>query len=99
SLRYGTVPLVRKTGGLADAVHDWHESQSVGGEGNGFSFYDATGYALYTTVVRALDMFANDKESWWGMMMNGMTADLSWDSSAKKYMALYQTAVDKRRTR
>lgn len=96
SLRYGTVPVVRKTGGLADTVHDWHESQAVGGEGNGFSFYDATGYALYTTVVRALDMFNNDEEAWWGMMMNGMTADLSWDSSARKYITLYKMAVEKR---
>jgi starch synthase len=97
SLRYGTIPIVRKTGGLADTVHDWHENQSLGGEGNGFSFYDATGYALYTTVVRAINMFYNDKETWWGMMMNGMGADLSWDSSARKYLRLYEMAVEKRK--
>ena len=88
-----------KPAALADTVHDWHESQSAGGEDNGFSFHDATGYALYTTVARALDMFHNDKEAWWGMMMNGMTSDLSWESSAKKYLSLYQTAIAKRRTR
>ncbi len=98
SLRYGTIPIVRRTGGLADTVHDWHEFQSLGGEGNGFSFYDATGYALYTTVVRAIDMYYNDKETWWGMMMNGMGADLSWDSSARKYLKLCEMAVEKRKS-
>ncbi len=98
SLRYGSVPIVRSTGGLADTVHDWHEHQSYGSnEGNGFAFTDATGYALYTTVARAVEMFYDDKEAWWGMMMNGMNADLSWDASARKYMKLYEMAIEKRR--
>ena len=105
SLRYGSVPIVRKTGGLADTVHDWHEYQALGSlsagqagaEGNGFSFNDATAYALQTTVERAVSVFYNDKETWHRLMMNGMSADLSWDSSARKYMALYEVAVDKKR--
>ncbi len=97
SLRYGTIPIVRKTGGLADTVHDWHEFQSLGSDrGNGFSYHDATGYALATTVSRAVDMFSNDKRTWHRMMMNGMNADFSWKASAKKYVHLYEMAVMKR---
>jgi starch synthase len=97
SLRYGTIPIVRKTGGLADTVHDWHEFQSLGSDkGNGFSFHDATGYALSTTVARAVDMFHNDKRTWHRMMMNGMNADFSWKASARKYVHLYEMAVRKR---
>lgn len=98
SLRYGTIPIVRKTGGLADTVNDWHEFQSLGSDaGNGFSFHDATGYALSTTVSRAVHMFYNDKRTWHRIMMNGMNADVSWETSAQKYVQLYKMAVKKRR--
>jgi starch synthase len=98
SLRYGTIPVVRKTGGLADTVHDWHEFQSYGSnEGNGFSFNDPAGYALQDAVWRAVSMYRMNKPVWLQMMMNGMSADLSWDASAKKYMKLYEMAAGKRR--
>jgi starch synthase len=98
SLRYGTVPIVRKTGGLADTVHDWHEFQASGSdEGNGFSFHDAEGYALQDAVERGVRMYTTDKETWHRIMMNGMNADFSWDASAKKYLKLYEMAVAKRR--
>jgi starch synthase len=98
SLRYGTLPVVRKTGGLADTVHDWHEFQSFGNsDGNGFSFNDAAGYALQDAVWRAVTMYATNKRTWHQMMMNGMNADLSWDWSARKYMKLYEMAIAKRR--
>ncbi|NUM81607.1 glycogen synthase GlgA [bacterium] len=94
SLRYGTVPIVRKTGGLADTVLDWHEfnDQFIG---NGFSFNESSGYALFTTVKRALDTF-KDKETWRKIQINGMKKDFSWTSSAKKYRLLYEEAYAKR---
>ncbi|MDL1893688.1 glycogen synthase [Sphingobacteriales bacterium CHB3] len=99
SLRYGTIPIVRKTGGLADTVHDWHEFQSFGSdEVNGFSFNDAAGYALADAVGRAVEMYDSNKPAWHQMMMHGMNADLSWDASAKKYVKLYEMAAGKRGT-
>jgi starch synthase len=85
SLRYGTVPVVRKTGGLADTVHDFHET---GGQGNGFSFYDATPYALYTSIVRALELF-HQKDTWRAIQQRGMAGDFSWNHSAEQYLRLY----------
>ncbi len=99
SLRYGTIPVVRKTGGLADTVFDWNEMLAAGSDlGNGFSFQDAQGYALQDALERALGLFANDKHAWRWMQLNGMRADLSWDVSAKKYLELYKAAAAKRRT-
>jgi starch synthase len=97
SLRYGTVPVVRKTGGLADTVFDWDEYRVQGFDiGNGFSFIDATGYALSTSVYRALEAF-KDKPLWRKIQVNGMKRDFSWKASAKKYMALYEKAASRKR--
>ncbi|HCV41964.1 MAG TPA: hypothetical protein DGH68_00655 [Bacteroidetes bacterium] len=97
SLRYGTVPIVRKTGGLADTVHDWDEQKAMGlDNGNGFSFVDATGNALSTSVYRALEVFKN-KPLWHRIQMNGMKRDFSWRASAKKYLELYEKAVARKR--
>lgn len=91
SLNYGTVPIVRKTGGLADTVKDYHEYYE---KGNGFSFNDFTPYALYLTVRRALDMFQN-KKIWRAMMKRGMAEDFSWNASAKRYLELYEKAKER----
>ena len=97
SLKYGTVPIVRKTGGLADTVQDWHELKTRGDEsGDGFSFNDATGSALFMTVQRAIETF-KDKQTWKKIQINGMKRDYSWTVSAKKYVALYELAIKKRR--
>ncbi len=97
SLRYGTVPIVRKTGGLADTVQDWHEFQALGQDtGNGFSFIEATGPALHATVKRAIDSF-NIPEEWKKIQLNGMNSDNSWEASARKYVQLYERAISKRR--
>lgn len=90
SLNYGTVPIVRKTGGLADTVHDYHEND---GKGNGFSFNDYTAYALYLTILRALDTYRK-KKNWTDIMKRGMKQDFSWRASAKKYVELYKKAID-----
>jgi starch synthase len=97
SLRYGTVPVVRKTGGLADTVHDWHHLKSLGDEsGTGFTFDDYSSYTLYTTVKRSVETFP-DKSTWHKIQMNGMKKEYSWETSAKEYLKLYQKAVEKRR--
>ncbi len=89
SLNYGTVPIVRKTGGLADTVKDYHEFDE---KGNGFTFEQYSSYALYTTLERALNMF-KDKKIWKGIMMRGMKEDFSWKHSAKEYLRLYEKAM------
>lgn len=86
SLQYGAVPIVRKTGGLADTVFDYHEFEQTG---NGFSFEEATPQALYLTVKRAIDIY-QDKEEWEKIMVRGMKADFSWDKSAKEYFNIYE---------
>ncbi|QXD16349.1 glycogen synthase GlgA [Rhodocaloribacter litoris] len=93
SLLYGTVPIVHRTGGLADTVHDFHE---FGGQGNGFSFYDATPDALYATILRAMALF-HEPETWREIQRRGMMSDFSWKRSAEKYLDLYWHTVHKRR--
>ena len=88
SLNYGTVPIVRKTGGLADTVKDYHEYY---GEGNGLAFNDFTPHALYLTILRARDLFQN-KQTWHEIMQRGMRQDFSWQASAKRYIELYKKA-------
>lgn len=96
SLKYGTVPIVRKTGGLADTVKDWDEENSCGFDhGNGFSFYDYSGFALYKSVERAVNTF-KQKDIWKKIQSNGMKMDFSWTRSAEKYLELYKLAKEKR---
>ncbi len=97
SLRYGTVPIVRKTGGLADTVLDWHDELHKGNRtGTGFSFYDATGSALVATVKRAIDSF-HLADEWKTIQHNGMSKDYSWEQSAQQYRRLYSIAKNKRK--
>ena len=96
SLKYGTVPVVRKTGGLADTIKDWDEENHFGFDhGNGFSFYDYTSYALASSVERAVNVF-KQKDIWKKIQHNGMRLDYSWNKSAEKYMELYKLAKEKR---
>ncbi len=97
SLRYGTVPIVRKTGGLADTVQDWHEFSYYGKEiGNGFSFNDATSLALTSSVQRAIDSF-HIHDEWRKIQLNGMSRDNSWNNSAGMYVKLYEKAIRQRK--
>ncbi len=95
SLKYGTVPVVRKTGGLADTVFDWDDSKMTTKTGTGFLFKDYTGKALIESVNRALKTF-RDKKSWDRIRKNGMVMDYSWNISAKEYLNLYEIALDRR---
>jgi len=96
SLRYGTVPIVRKTGGLADTIKDWHEFKKSGNEsGTGFSFHSYSAHALLTAVRRAIDTFCN-KNVWKKIQINGMKQNFSWENSGKEYIKLYKQALNKK---
>jgi starch synthase len=86
SLRYGTVPVVRRTGGLADTVTEYDPAT---GQGTGFLFtgYDAEQFKA--AIDRALEIWPN-KEDWERLVRNGMSQDFSWRKSAKKYVAAYE---------
>lgn len=96
SLKYGTIPIVKKTGGLADTVHDWDELMSYNlNTGTGFSFEHHSGSALLQTVKRAVKNFEN-KEAWKIIQQNGMNKDYSWQHSAEQYVELYKLTKMKR---
>ena len=95
SLRYGTVPIVRKTGGLADTVLDWNELKKRCEEsGTGFTFAKYDGKRLLSAFRRAVKTFKN-KNTWRIIQVNGMQKDYSWEHSAKEYLNLYKKAKEK----
>jgi starch synthase len=85
SLKYGTVPVVRATGGLDDTIEPWDART---GRGTGFKFSDYTGEALLSTVRQALTAF-KDPSGWRILMRNGMAKDFSWSNSAREYVRVY----------
>ena len=89
SLRYGTVPIVRETGGLADSITDFSPEALAEGRANGFSFAEYEAEALLAAVRRAADVY-KERETWQRLMLNGMRQDWSWASSAQKYIRLYE---------
>ncbi len=89
SLRYGTIPIVRATGGLADTVDD---DDVHAGSGVGFAFSDYSADALFDAVERAIRAYAN-RERWGGIVTRAMTRDHSWGGSALRYRDLYRAAL------
>jgi starch synthase len=92
SLRYGTIPIVRATGGLADTIQDW---DPVAGAGNGFVFSAYDHWDLYAQVVRALENF-RQPQLWRRLQHNAMSTDVSWNRSAEEYVGLYRSAIRSR---
>jgi starch synthase len=88
-MRYGTVPIVRATGGLDDTVTDYNDAA---GTGTGFKFKPYTATALLEALERARQAFANPR-SWTRLQVAGMRQDFSWDRSAREYVKLYELAV------
>jgi starch synthase len=90
AMRYGSIPIVRQTGGLADTVQEFDPMLNTG---NGFCFprYDA--FQFFAAVVRALEVY-RFTESWSDLMQRAMLADNSWDASAEQYVALYRRAQE-----
>lgn len=94
SLKYGTVPIVRKTGGLADTVKDWDQNEKDK-TGNGFVFEEYKSNELLLTIKRALKAFKKP-EVWKKIVENGMNEDFSWKRSAESYLNVYNNAVYKK---
>jgi starch synthase len=94
SLRYGTLPLVRATGGLADTVVNYDER---GGSGTGFVMGDLNPGSLYDTIGWAVATWYNRPDDIVRMRRTAMTQDNSWDHAAREYEALYREAVARRR--
>ncbi|HEY1805254.1 MAG TPA: glycogen synthase GlgA [Terracidiphilus sp.] len=95
SLKYGTVPIVRATGGLDDTIEEWNAKK---GTGTGFKFSGFDPRDLLAEIDRALEAFQNRK-AWERLMRNGMARDYSWSGPAKEYVKVYEEAAEKARTR
>jgi len=91
SFRYGSVPVVRKTGGLADTVFDSRDGVR---EPNGFTFDEYTPEAFWEAISRALETY-KDRKKWDKIVRSGMNSDYSWDHSGVEYEALYEKALKK----
>ena len=85
SLRYGTIPIVRETGGLNDTIQAYNEQTK---EGNGFTFSNYNAHDMAYTIRRAI-YFYEQKEIWQEIVKNGMQIDFSWTKSANEYVDLY----------
>ncbi len=88
AMKYGTLPIVRETGGLKDSVIPYN---MYTGEGTGFSFANYNAHEMLYTIKNAVYLFRDDKEAWRGLMKNAMAEDFSWGRAAKKYMEMYQS--------
>ena len=86
SLRYGTIPIVRETGGLNDTIESYNEYT---GEGNGFSFSDYNAEDMLYTIKRALNYYNNEPEVWKELVKKAIDSDYSWYNSAQEYISLY----------
>ena len=89
SLKYGTVPIVRATGGLDDTIEEWDAKK---GTGTGFKFAGFDSKDLLAEIDRAIDAF-HDKAGWTRLMRNGMARDYSWSGPAKEYVRVYEEAA------
>lgn len=93
ALRYGAVPIVRATGGLADIVKNFSPRDKIG---NGISFNQATEWALFASIIRVIELY-QFTGIWKTLVKNAMKSDFSWNSVAKKYAVLYESVSQKRR--
>jgi starch synthase len=92
ALRYGSVPLVRRTGGLADTVTDVAADPA---KANGFVFEAADSGAMLAALDRALELYGRRRQ-WLGLVRRGMRTDLSWGRPARRYLELYRKTREKR---
>ena len=87
AMRYGTLPVVRETGGLKDSVMPYNKYT---GEGNGFTFANYNAHELLFTLKDAINLYHNEPTAWKKLVENAIATDFSWDSSAEQYSALYK---------
>lgn len=91
ALKYGSIPIVRETGGLNDTVHSYNEYT---GEGNGFTFKDYNSQDMLYTIKRAINFYYN-KDIWNKLITTAMKEDFSWNKSAQEYIQMYRNVLDK----
>ncbi|MDD2833187.1 MAG: glycogen synthase GlgA [Methylotenera sp.] len=92
-LAYGTPPIVNATGGLADSVVDTNAAHLENNTANGFVMVEASADGLIACILRALEIFRHQPAIWSQIVHNGMSQDLSWNHSAKEYLAMYQDMI------
>jgi len=92
SLKYGTIPVVRQTGGLADTIIDISEENDINNGGQGFKFVNYNWQELYDTIKRSINFFKKNKH-WEKIIKNAMSCNFSWDYSAKKYIELFDSII------
>ena len=90
SLRYGTLPVVRETGGLRDTVLSYNEAN---GAGNGFTFFNYNAHDMLYTLRRAVFFYRQQKDVWRMLQHRAMTGDYSWSHSAEMYLSLYENML------
>ena len=87
AMRFGTVPVVRETGGLRDSVPPYNKYT---GEGRGFTFTNADSGDMFWVLEQAVNLFHTDRKAWRALQKAGMTADFTWNHSAGEYLDIYQ---------
>lgn len=92
SLKYGTLPIVHATGGLDDTVENYDQNT---GKGTGFKFREASGKAIYNTVLRAIETYHFRKSHFKKLVQNAMKQNFSWEDSTIEYLNLYKKALEK----
>ncbi|MEO5572931.1 MAG: glycogen synthase GlgA [Gammaproteobacteria bacterium] len=92
SLRYGTIPIVRRTGGLADTIVDTTPESMKSGAATGFMFDEPTPHALLAALLRAIGYFSSSHK-WRALAKQGMQQDFGWQKSAQQYISLYQQII------
>jgi len=97
AMRYGTVPIARMTGGLADTVFDLDDLNIPTHQRTGFLFRLPTENHLNLVLERAFNCYRNEKKRWSTLMQNGLSVDFSWKKSAHQYQLLYKTAIKSRK--
>ena len=90
ALRYGTLPIVRETGGLRDTVEPYNEFE---GTGTGFCFTNYNAHEMLGCINFARHIFFDDREAWDKMVERAMSVDFSWQKSAKQYERLYDSII------
>ena len=91
ALRYGTLPLVRETGGLKDTVIPYNE---ITEEGNGFSFANYNAHEMLSTIERAVALFRSHPTKWRNLVERAMELDFSWSTSSEQYLQLYKELLE-----
>ena len=91
SLRYGTIPIVRETGGLKDSVEPYDEYANTG---TGFSFANYNAHEMMRTIDYALKVYDNDPDAWHQIMIRAMNAKLDWDASADQYLKVFNSLME-----